>query len=62
MSELSSYINKGDNLYQNPASGTHFAIVRRNAKLVMSSLKTTDKAEAKRKVADLDKVDTTGAR
>jgi integrase len=66
MSKLQSYIKKGDNLYQNPASGTYFATVRRNGRLVKSSLKTTDKAEAKRKlaafIADLDKIDGSAAR
>jgi integrase len=62
----SSYKRVGDNLYQNPASGTYFAVVRQNGKLVKSTLKTTIKVEAKRKlamfVAELEKVESDGAK
>ncbi len=66
MSNSVSYERIADNLYHNPASGTYFAVVRHNGKLVKSSLKTTEKAEAKRKLrtfmVDLEKVEVGGAK
>jgi integrase len=66
MHNSSSFKRVGDNLYQNPDSRTYFAIVWHNGKTRKSSLRTTDKAEAKRKLAefitDLDKIESDGAK
>jgi integrase len=66
MSKTPSYIRKGENLYQNPLSGTYFAFVRYKQKQLKSSLKTTDFSEAKRKLRDfmndLGKVDPRSAK
>jgi integrase len=66
MSNSISVNRVAENLYQNSGSKTYFAIVWHKGKTHKSNLGTTDRAEAKRKlaafIADLDKVDSEGAK
>jgi len=62
----SSYRRVGECLYQNPSSGTYYAVVRLNGKQFKSSLETKSLPEARRKLRDyrkdLNRVDPAQAR
>jgi hypothetical protein len=51
--QLGSFEKVGECLYRYSSNGMYYALVRQGGKLIRRSLGTTDKAYAKRKLADL---------
>ena len=49
------YRNVGENLYRHTPSGNYYALLKRGGKQFRRSLKTSDRALANRRLADLRK-------